>query len=156
PFAALPGAKPNTYLIEEVTLAVVPVPSALPALLAPVPKGTRLKPSLLVVGDVDFDSREAVAAGADERGAPRGRPTAWKRLPATGAGAAGVRDSFSRLFKSGQVTDLREEEATKRAVREALVKHRYVHLATHGFFAPPELKSALDSKGGGDLFGRGG
>src|SRR5262249_48727953 len=44
--------------------------------------------------------------------------------------------------------------ATKRAVREALPRCRYVHLATHGFFAPPELKSALDGGGSrGDSMG---
>src|SRR5262249_32083616 len=42
---------------------------------------------------------------------------------------------------------------------EALGKHRYVHLATHGYFAPPELVSALDDRTHRDrdgLFGRGG
>src|SRR5262249_16480167 len=49
PFAALPGKKPNTYLIEDVALAVVPVPQLLPEMLRPVDKSKRLKPSLLVV-----------------------------------------------------------------------------------------------------------
>ena len=35
-FAALPGSKPGTYLLEERALAVVPVPRLLPELLAPV------------------------------------------------------------------------------------------------------------------------
>jgi hypothetical protein len=34
PFAALPGSKKGTYLLEEVVLAVVPVPQLLPELLA--------------------------------------------------------------------------------------------------------------------------
>src|SRR5262249_42445437 len=79
----------------------------------------------------------------------------WGRLPGTRAEAADVKDSFIRLFKGGSVTDLREEEARKSVVREALQKHRYAHLATHGFFAPPELKSALSGADRrDDLFGR--
>src|SRR5262249_26210524 len=37
PFAALPGDKEGRYLIEDVALAVVPVPQLLPPMLAPVP-----------------------------------------------------------------------------------------------------------------------
>ncbi len=38
---------------------------------------------------------------------------------------------------------LRKEQATEDAIRNQAPKHRYLHFATHGFFAPPELKSAL-------------
>ena len=42
-------------------------------------------------------------------------------------------------------------------MREGLQKNRYAHLATHGFFAPAELKSALGgSERCEDLFGKGG
>ena len=33
--------------------------------------------------------------------------------------------------------------ATEQALREQAPQHRYLHLATHGFFAPPEIRSAL-------------
>jgi CHAT domain-containing protein len=157
PFAALPGRKEGNYLIEDVAIAVVPVPQLLPQLLAPVPKEKRLKPSLLVIGDVNFDSTQTTAASADDRGAPRGGLKNWGKLDATSAEADAVRGSFSRLFKGAAVTDLREAEARKAAVRQALAKHRYAHLATHGFFAPPELKSALAEQRGdasAGLFGR--
>jgi CHAT domain-containing protein len=156
PFAALPGGKEGTYLIEDVALAVVPVPAALPDLLAPIKKEGRHRPSLLVVGDVNFDSAEVSAAGADERAAPRGALKGWRNLPATSAEADAVKGAFSRLFKGAVTTELREVEATKKAVRDALTRHRYAHLATHGFFAPAELKSALDDAPGkreGGLFG---
>ena len=52
---------------------------------------------------------------------------------------------------------MREEDARKSAVRAALQKSRYAHLATHGFFAPEELKSALATRSGDErLFGLGG
>ena len=143
PFAALPGTKEGTYLLEEIALAVVPVPQLLPDLLAPVAKEKRLKPSLLVVGDVNFDSTETVAASADDRSPPRSGLKGWARLIATADEAAAVKNSFSRLFRGGDVADLYGELARKSSVRAALQKSRYAHLATHGFFAPEELKSAL-------------
>jgi CHAT domain-containing protein len=157
PFAALPGSKAGTFLIEEVASAVVAVPQLLPELLAPVPRQKRLEPSLLVVGDVNFDSTRTVAARVDDRGAPRGSLKGWGKLPNTQVEAAAVRDSFSDLFAGGKVTDLRKGNARKAAVRQALSKNRYAHLATHGFFAPPGLKSALAGAGRGGaagLFGR--
>jgi CHAT domain-containing protein len=62
-----------------------------------------------------------------------------------------VRGSFERLFKGGEVTALTEGDATKPAVRKALANVRYAHLATHGYFAPETVKSALsdDRRKGG-------
>jgi CHAT domain-containing protein/Tfp pilus assembly protein PilF len=156
-FVALPGSKEGTYLIEDVAVAVMPVPQHLPELLASVSREKRLKPSLLVVGDVNFDSAQTVVASADEHGAPRGALQSWGNLPATQAEAAAVKDRFSKLFPGGAVTDLRQGNARKSAVRQALSRRRYAHLATHGFFAPTELKSALADNRPGDssgLFGR--
>jgi CHAT domain-containing protein len=151
PFAALPGRKEKTYLLEDLALAVVPVPQAIPSLLAPVNKERRLPPSLLVVGGVDFDKIGKSEPVADDRSAPRGKLKSWGKLEATRGEALAVKDSFGRLFRGRTVTDLWEGEATKKAVREAAPRRRFVHLATHGFFAPPELKSALDGSKGGSI-----
>ncbi len=138
PFAALPGAKEGTYLIEDLALATVAVPQAIPEMLAPAAKAGRLPPSLLVVGDVDYDRAGAKPAKAttDERTAPLGLRRDWSELPATFTEAASVAKSFAGLFKDGTLTDLAKGHATKKAVREALGKSRYAHLATHGYFAP--------------------
>src|SRR5262249_7916352 len=45
PFAALPGSKPDSYLIEDVALAVLPAAQALPDLLGEVTKGGKPKAS---------------------------------------------------------------------------------------------------------------
>jgi tetratricopeptide (TPR) repeat protein len=138
PFCALPGQKPGTYLIEDVALAVVPVPQMLPEMLKPVDKAKRLKPSLLVVGDVDYDRAGAVARAdkIGDRGAPLGIRRDWGKLPGTSVEVAAVSRSFTKLFKKeGTVTDLDGADATKAKVRQALQKVRYAHLATHGFFA---------------------
>ena len=156
PFAALPGSKEGTYLLEEVALAVVAVPQLLPELLAPAARGDSPRSSLLVVGDVDFDKSDIVVARADSRSPPRGALTGWGRLVGTLAEAETIRKTFDQRL-DGTVTDLRGREATKAAVRAALPKHRFAHLATHGFFAPAELKSALAGRAGDrGMFGRSG
>jgi CHAT domain-containing protein len=154
PFAALPGKKAGTYLIEDVALAVVPVPAMLPEMLKPVDKTKRLKPSLLVVGDVDYDRTGMIARvdKAGDRGAPLGVRRDWGKLSATAAEGLAVRASFEKLFKGGKATPLNEGEATKAKVRQALANVRYAHLATHGFFAEEDIKSALGGEKKPDAF----
>ena len=50
---------------------------------------------------------------------------------------------------------LTKDKATKQAVIAALPSHRFVHLATHGFFAAESEKSAVDAgPKGRDVHGR--
>jgi CHAT domain-containing protein len=153
PFAALPGRDEGRYLLEEVALAVVPVPQLLPQLLG---RRDRIRPetppSLLIVGDVDFD-----AASAGLRSPKPAPATAWQRRRAERAGEAQKWDSlegarhevdsieskFRRAEPQGKLMVLRREEATEEAVRREAPQYEYFHVATHGFFAPGELKSAL-------------
>ena len=136
PFAAIPG-KEKDFLLEEWTLAIVPLPQLL------LTAASRAAPSaapesLLLIGDVDYNfrteketSRSAVAA------------TQWQPLEATRGEVLAVRDSFEARFRKGKATTLRQEEATEAAFRREAGRHRWLHLATHGFFAPPEMRSAL-------------
>jgi CHAT domain-containing protein/tetratricopeptide (TPR) repeat protein len=134
-FAALPGKKPGTFLIEDVALAAVPVPQMLPEVLKPHDGKTREKPSLLLVSDVNYD-RATPGTGDASRGAPFGACRSWSNLPATRKEADEIKARFQALFKGGAVTDLRKSTATKARARAALAKARYAHLATHGFFTP--------------------
>ncbi len=144
PFAALPGKKAGSYLVEDIALAVIPTPQALPDLLKPRAMEAALKPSLLVVGDVDYDRAAVARADAGGvRSAPAGAPRSWGGLPATAAEAASVSRSFSLRFKGASVIALAKDAATKKAVREALAGVRYAHIATHGYFADEAVKSAL-------------
>ena len=67
----------------------------------------------------------------------------YPRLDGTRAEVLAIRDSFQRTFRDGKVLELRQAEASESAFRQAASQYRYIHLATHGFFAPPELRSAL-------------
>ena len=59
PWPALPGKEPGSYLIEQVAIAVVPVPRLLPELLAeqkqadPKDANKPVPATLLLIGDVD-------------------------------------------------------------------------------------------------------
>ena len=149
PFAALRGADPKKYLIEEVGIAVIPVPRLLPELLADRPVGA---PSLLVVGDVDFSGDpgagklpgEVAAVGPTRAGGP----LAWKSLPATAGEIRTIGDLFRKSAAGAAVTSLSKGNATEAAIRRAAGKHRYLHFATHGFFAAPTGRAASDPDGG--------
>jgi CHAT domain-containing protein len=142
PLAALPGEKAGTYLIEDVAVAVVPVPQALPEMMKEVPEGKRLGPSLLVVCDVDHEAAKGPGGVVGRRGAPPGVKRGWAKLEGTFAEGAAVTRAFTGLFEGGSVTDLSRAKATKAAVRAALPRARYAPFATHGFFAPKVAEAA--------------
>ena len=150
---ALPGKEPGSYLIEDVALAIVPVPRLLPELLAarnpsdetsqkPAAESQASStPTLLLVGDVNFDAdpgkppAENLAISTPPR-TRDGKPQHWPALPGTRTEMATIADSFEQVFPDARLAKLRGDKATKGAVVAALTNHRYVHLATHGFFAP--------------------
>jgi CHAT domain-containing protein len=147
PWAAIPGKQAGTYLIEEMALATVPIPSRLPELLA-APRNQDAKQSLLVVGDVRFDGLASVAdSGTSAQSALRGTRSGslfhWSELPGTSAEAEAIRKTFASRFPNAPMADLRRDDATEGAVRRDAPRYQYLHFATHGYFAPPELRSAL-------------
>jgi CHAT domain-containing protein/Flp pilus assembly protein TadD len=147
PFAALPGSRPNCYLIEEIAIAVLPVAQFLPELVKPTDKVGA--PSLLVVGGVDYGSDPGKPAGGVRAAtaARGGRATVWAPLPATREEVIAIKDSFEQAFPNGAVKALRAGQATEQAVRQLAGKHRWLHLATHGFFTPPVPKTAGADRG---------
>jgi CHAT domain-containing protein/Tfp pilus assembly protein PilF len=158
PLSALPGREVGRYLIEEVPVAVVPVPQMLPRLLARFPTGEE-EASLLLVGDVNYEgspgtitdtaaSRPAAVTGT---AATRG----FAALAATRSEVTAIRDLFRANFEASTVRMLLRERATEAAFRAGAPKHRWLHLATHGFFAPEQLRSALAGSGQAGPWGRG-
>jgi CHAT domain-containing protein/tetratricopeptide (TPR) repeat protein len=143
PWAALPGKWPGSYLIEEYAIATASHGQQLFARLTqgPAPEGGEL----LLVGGVDYNgapTRSTPArpaprvadAGPMKRGATPespGRPT-WTSLPATVAEVAAIADLWPL---GGDAVRLAGTEASEVTLRERLPRGRFVHLATHGFFA---------------------
>ncbi|MCC7334772.1 MAG: CHAT domain-containing protein, partial [Pirellulaceae bacterium] len=171
PLAALPGKAPGTYLLEDHRLALIPVPQLLPALVNELGKEQLRKDlstaenvahELLLIGDVDYD---AVPGYADQPArddpAPRKRPwersqtlasqvrggVTWGPLEQTRAEVEYIGGLYKRIFSppAEAVIDLRKTAATETAFRNLAPTCVYLHLATHGFFAAPDVKSALSS-----------
>ena len=155
PLAALPGKEPGSYLIEERSIAVVPVPRVLGSNeTGPAPsqransEKTEPASSLLLAGDIDYDGD--AGAGVD-RGASRsaavgtraGRSANFPRLSETGDEIDSIGSDFRKRFPGSEELELKRVEATEEALRREAPQHRLLHLATHGYFAPEGLRSAL-------------
>ena len=147
-WAALPGQKPDTYLIEERAMAVVAVPSELPALLAePIenerasPKPQGHSPSLLLVGDVDSAQRRVWPSprspAAPRRWSGRGRGPGSRPCRKPGARSWPSAIRLNATSGSGPSKACVRMRRPRSAFRHEVPGHRYLHLATHGFFARP-------------------
>jgi CHAT domain-containing protein/Tfp pilus assembly protein PilF len=151
PFAALPGREPNTYLIEEGRLiAVIPSPAALPVLTQ---KADHAKEkNLLVLGGVDYDRAAAAEPLLAEsewlvRGhrVPRGQgETRWQFLQDSEGELLFIERRGRKQFQDKGILTLDGGEATEQAFRQEAPRFRNLHLATHGFFASSQYRSALD------------
>ncbi|MDX1946408.1 MAG: CHAT domain-containing tetratricopeptide repeat protein [Pirellulaceae bacterium] len=149
PLGALPGKTPGTYLLEELTIAIIPVPQQLPGVLGrPKVEARPDSPSLLLIGDVDYGGQPGAEQGGTERATiPTAGGLRWQFGPLAGSFAeiAAIERRFRRQFRGGDVLTLDRELATEAAFRDEAGTHRWLHIATHGFFAPPRLKSALEA-----------
>jgi len=155
PFAALPGESGETRLIEKHRMALVPVPQLLPALL----RGDHNREAgkgLMTIGDVDYDQREG------ETDAPVEASESWRRdrsvlassirggvswtpLPETAGEIARIDRLFRDVFNAPDeaVASYDGSGASELVFREEAGQYYHLHIATHGFFAAPEVKSAL-------------
>jgi tetratricopeptide (TPR) repeat protein/CHAT domain-containing protein len=125
PFAALPGSKPGTILLEDHYLAIVPSgPWLLQQLLYP-PDPVQAPENLLAVGGVAY-------------GQPPGKAQpSYPPLAGTARELKGVLQAFGKEAGAG----LSGESASTAAVRDKLTKVAYAHFATHGFFDEKSLSS---------------
>ena len=147
PYAALPGRKPGTILLEDYQLATVSHPRELYRQLtdeSDSPQG----PQFLAMGAVDYDGRsqpatpELLATTSFHR-APvvdRGATLFWNKLPGTGKEVERLTELWTE--------DDREQiligpQASESELRGLIPGQAYIHLATHGFFADERFRSYL-------------
>ena len=171
PLEALPGKAAGSYLIEDYTIALVPVPRLFGDGEAVAADGSKPAPaeapSLLLVGDVDYGGDPGaaptqVASRSAAVGTRAGFEPKFERREGMRVEVLAIRGSFEKQFKKrfpeSRATLLSDEDATEEALRQMAGKYRYLHLATHGYFAPPKLRSALGpsdpaARQGTDFFG---
>jgi CHAT domain-containing protein/uncharacterized protein HemY len=140
PFTALPGEDIKKYLIEERNIAVVPFLQTLPDLLAK--KESTGIASMLALGDVAYDVEAISPSNTSSLLAVRGEKGAkWNRLLGTKAEVLSIENSFRKYFPSGSLVELNQNKASEQSVRESAPKSRYLHFATHGFFADEAVKA---------------
>jgi hypothetical protein len=150
-------------------------------LLAPV-GSVEGAPSLLAFGGIDYDAEGAVPDGLvassapiesteDVDGGDSGEGESEASEPEDGpASRSAMPDRFQKLlqarYEAEATADLFEEafeleptlltkrKTTKAALFESASGKRYLHLATHGWFAPESVRSTEDTRGGGESFAR--
>jgi CHAT domain-containing protein/tetratricopeptide (TPR) repeat protein len=151
PWPALPGKTPGTFLVEEYGIATAASGQQLHALLAQAPPQGR---KCLLVADVDYDTPplkpQGTSVGAGPLGAGR-QPPAGKRGMWQPLNSATEAKEIARLWHAGPGNNapksdfvfLKGAAASEGALVEELPGARFVHLATHGFFADRKFRSAL-------------
>ena len=147
PWGALPGEKPGTYLIDDRSLSVIPVPQLLPELLER-ESSSGPPQSLLLTGDIEYGGdagtpqdllvqRSAVGISRD------GKLLAFPKLEAAQAELASVERRYRKKAPDIEPRTLEGSEATESAFREQAGRYAWLHVITHGFFAPEALQVAV-------------
>ncbi len=151
PFAALPGSKPGSFLLEEVAIGYLTSGKHLLEAADP-----RLPAEgLLALGGLDFGKPDPArpAEGLLLRFPP------WSYLAGTQLELEQVERSWNQSFPKGrEPLRLTGPDIDKARLQRELAVHkenprfRYLHLATHGFFTPPESQPRRPVSERGDLF----
>jgi CHAT domain-containing protein len=141
PWAALPGERPATVLLEDYALAVVPHGQLLLEALSRAKPDGVADGSLLAVGGVAYDQAPATPAraAAVARAAGVNGKVSWPALP----GAERELERVLTLAGKRPTRVRRGTEACTAQILADLPQVRWAHLATHGFFADASFRSAL-------------
>jgi CHAT domain-containing protein/tetratricopeptide (TPR) repeat protein len=133
PLAALPGKGQGRLLLDDVAVAYIPAFRELPSVLARVDRDRDRPPSLLVLGDVDYG--EADPGPRPGKTTRDDLPVRFHALPGTEVEIASVARVFRRTVADGRLDELSGRDATEESFSRLAPGHRYLHLATAGFFA---------------------
>jgi tetratricopeptide (TPR) repeat protein len=145
PWAALPGDRKGTVLLDDYAFALVPDGLALLEQLAESPQAGG-SGRLLLVGGVAYDDKPpAPREQTAKRSADVGDKITWPALAGTADEVQQVREIALRLPRPPAVTERRGKEAGTDRVLHDLQEAHVAHLATHGFFAAPktDVRAAL-------------
>jgi len=147
PWGALDGKKADTVLLDEHAVCLVPHgPWLLERLEQKTEKLTGS--TLLAYGGVDYDrGPAAVLKPRDDVRGPllsEKRRIKWSDLPGTAKEQAAIIALAKKALKDKPIARSGRDANTKQ-IEEDLPKARYAHIATHGFFADPEFRSALQA-----------
>jgi CHAT domain-containing protein/Flp pilus assembly protein TadD len=167
PLAALPGKAPGSYLLEEVTIVMLPVPQGLPTIAqsaranGPLPADAE---RFCLVGGVDYEqvvsgsptqpsditavSDTAVAAvpavrPLQSRAIGGSEPLQYVALPGTLSEIESIEKLIGQFRPQAKTTILRGPLASKAEFSQLAPQQQYLHIATHGFFARESMEHPL-------------
>ncbi|MEQ8767809.1 MAG: tetratricopeptide repeat protein [Planctomycetota bacterium] len=107
-------------------------------------RGELAPPSLLAIGGVAYDGepRAEVAGQGAAAFSMRGRRTRrFESLTSTGDEVRSIAALFESTFESAPARVLSGEEASRTALETLGPAHRFLHIATHGWFAADSVPS---------------
>jgi len=145
PWAALPGQKQDTILLDDYALAVLPHGPFLLEQLMPAPPRTVPRPvadGMVLAGGIRFDDKPELVPGTTRAPATGAEGKLWSFLK----GTEEERLLLKKLAgtSGAKVTALLSgSEASVDRLRQELPRARFAHLATHGFFADQQFRSVL-------------
>ncbi len=135
PIAALPGKAPGAFLIEDdLTLTLLPTPALLATAQAP-PKGK----GLYGIGGVDYGG----SPGLRDAPVDRGGPFSFGPLDGTKKEMQRVHEIFKERFPDEAAAVFNGPGATEATFRREAPRARWIHLATHGYYAADAQVRAL-------------
>lgn len=109
------------------------------------------RPTLLAVGGVDFGAavrgRDDVDLEARDAEGMNGAAAAFAPLPNTVVETATIAELFRRTFDR-EPTIVSGAEASKMTFADAVAGAQFIHVATHGWFAPDAIRSQQESMAG--------
>ncbi len=141
PFGVIPTA-PNSYLLEKHRF----VYSSDATRIATTAKTQKeRKGSILAIGDVNYysheKSRQGITSPIFRRSNMHGT---WLPLNGTREELQAIRAMHEHVLRwESELTQLDDVAASEERVRQSLPGHRYIHIATHGYFEPDHLPSLL-------------
>jgi len=158
PLAALPGKQPGSFLIEEIAIVILPVPQVLASMNQAIARADDAgEDRFCLVGGVDYDqvsspttptqpttpTSEPAVTGPQLLAVRGGEPMVFTPLPGTVGEIETIESLLQKHRPSAKTTILSGAQATEAAFSRVAPGNRYLHIATHGFFAPPTVKNAL-------------
>ncbi|MCH7725659.1 MAG: CHAT domain-containing protein [Planctomycetes bacterium] len=149
-FGALPGKRHESYLIEEYGFARVPSPAELQYLLSTSWTDAVPAKNVLVVGGIDYDNHGIDESKTKNRFRTRGLRQSnsdnmnFSPLPGTEGEIWTIKHKYETNFGKDGFTLFTNAHASEEAFCTQAPNHLYLHLATHGYFAPPVLRTRWD------------
>jgi CHAT domain-containing protein len=106
---------------------------------------------LVVLGGASYGPLPGDADATSATSAHDPIPTVWERgfqpLPETGPEARGLAQLYASAFGEGAESSILEERQASRERLETLApRARFLHVATHGWFAPESIASSADQR----------